>query len=78
MTKKLRKPNPIQGSMVFRTKNQVRPNLEDFGIIKPYAYGNWYKNLRKLILKCPCSKHVNYWKHYFDSSGTFIGDPKKP
>jgi len=62
--------------MPYPVKKEVKPNLLDFGVY--VSHGNWYRNLKKLILKSPCQKHVIYWKRYFDHSGNFIGDPEKP
>jgi len=62
--------------MIYPVKKEVRPNLLDFGVF--VQHGNWYVNLKKLLMKSPCSKHVNYYKRYFDHAGNFIGDPKKP
>ena len=62
--------------MPYPVKKEVKPTLTDFGIY--VQHGNWYDNLKKLLLRSPCSKHVIYYKRYFDHSGHFIGDPKKP
>lgn len=62
--------------MPYPVKKDPRPNLTDFGIY--VQHGNWYHNLKKLLLRSPCSKHIIYYKKYFNSSGQFIGDPKKP
>lgn len=62
--------------MPYPVKMEVKPNLTDFGVY--VDQGIWYRNLKKLILKSPCPKHVNYWKRYFDSSHNFIGNPEKP
>lgn len=75
MTKKYKRYTRL-GTMIYPIKKETRPTLTDFGIY--VAHGNWYHNLKKLILRCTCTKHVIYWKRYFDSSGNFIGDPKKP
>ena len=62
--------------MPYPVKKEIKPDLTDFGVAA--IHGNWYKNLKRLILKSPCQKHVIYWKRYFDSSGNFTGDPNKP
>ncbi len=62
--------------MPYPVKKDPRPNLIDFGVY--VQHGNWYDNLKKLLLRSPCSKHIIYYKKYFNSSGQFTGDPEKP